>query len=186
MFGRRTDVFARKDDRNHGRRRLCRPPRNASRSMPCRRRSPTTSCKQYFQQPNQVMERPAIRIISTRRQPRPHGHRFRTLGYPAVSRTCTRDGPKFTQNLWYAAPGGGVAAMLYSPSEVSLKVGGGHAVTIGEDTPIPWRTKSASRSGCPVKKPANSPFHLRIPAWCRNAEVRLNRTVIGESPAAGA
>ena len=27
--------------------------------------------------------------------------------------------------------------MLYSPSEVSLKVGGGHAVTITEDTAYP-------------------------------------------------
>ena len=69
--------------------------------------------------------------------------------------------------------------MLYSPSEVSLKVGGGHAVTIGEDTAYPMEDEIRFTIRMSGKKACKFPFHLRIPAWCRDAEVCLNGTVIG-------
>ena len=136
--------------------------------------------KQYFQQPNQVM---ATRHTHNFYEDANHARTdivFGTLsGYPCCFSNMHQGWPKFTQNLWYAAPGGGVAAMLYSPSEVSLKVGGGHAVTIGEDTAYPMEDEIRFTIRMSGKKACKFPFHLRIPAWCRNAEVCLNGTVIG-------
>ena len=136
--------------------------------------------KQYFQQPNQVR---ATRHTHNFYEDANHARTdivFGTLsGYPCCFSNMHQGWPKFTQNLWYAAPGGGVAAMLYSPSEVSLKVGGGHAVTIGEDTAYPMEDEIRFTIRMSGKKTCKFPFHLRIPAWCRNAEVCLNGTVIG-------
>ena len=136
--------------------------------------------KQYFQQPNQVM---ATRHTHNFYEDANHARTdivFGMLsGYPCCFSNMHQGWPKFTQNLWYAAPGGGVAAMLYSPSEVSLKVGGGHAVTIGEDTAYPMEDEIRFTIRMSGKKACKFPFHLRIPAWCRDAEVCLNGTVIG-------
>ena len=136
--------------------------------------------KQYFQQPNQVM---ATRHTHNFYEDANHARTdivFGTLsGYPCCFSNMHQGWPKFTQNLWYAAPGGGVAAMLYSPSEVSLKVGGGHAVTITEDTAYPMEDEIRFTIRMSGKKACKFPFHLRIPAWCRDAEVCLNGTVIG-------
>lgn len=134
--------------------------------------------RQYYQQVNQVM-------ITDHRRNFEQSHDGTDIlyglltGYACCTSNMHQGWPKFTQNLWYAAPGGGVAAMLYSPSEVSLKVGGGHAVTIGEDTAYPMEDEIRFTIRMSGKKACKFPFHLRIPAWCRNAEVCLNGTVIG-------
>lgn len=46
--------------------------------------------------------------------------------------------PKFTQNLWYATHDGGLAAMVYSPCNVTAEVAGGARVTIAERTQYPF------------------------------------------------
>ena len=134
--------------------------------------------RQYYQQVNQVM-------ITDHRRNFEQSHDGTDIlyglltGYACCTSNMHQGWPKFTQNLWYAAPGGGVVAMLYSPSEVSLKVGGGHAVTIGEDTAYPMEDEIRFTIRMSGKKACKFPFHLRIPAWCRDAEVCLNGTVIG-------
>ena len=45
--------------------------------------------------------------------------------------------PKFTQHLWYATPDNGIAAIVYSPSEVTANVGDNVPVVISEDTYYP-------------------------------------------------
>ena len=91
--------------------------------------------KQYFQQPNQIAVTRAHRNFYVDES---HGGTdvvFGTRsGYPCCYANMHQGWPKFTQNLWYATPDGGVAAMVYSPSEVTLKVGDGREVTITEDT----------------------------------------------------
>lgn len=46
--------------------------------------------------------------------------------------------PKFTQNLWYATPDNGLAALVYAPSSVKAFVGKGTASTISEETSYPF------------------------------------------------
>lgn len=141
--------------------------------------------KQYFQQPNQVM---ATRHTHNFYEDANHAKTdivFGTLsGYPCCFSNMHQGWPKFTQNLWYAAPGDGVAAMLYSPSEVTLQVGGGRAVTITEQTAYPMEGEVRFTIRMKGKTAEKFPFHLRIPGWCEGAEISLNGERI-ETPRPG-
>lgn len=142
--------------------------------------------KQYFQQPNQVMV-----TCHDRNFYEDHGHDgtdvvFGTIsGYACCYSNMHQGWPKFTQNLWYATPDNGVAAMVYSPSEVSLKVGSGSTVTITEETFYPMDDQIAFTVRMPKKKTTERfPFHLRIPEWCDSAEISVNG-VAQPTPGAG-
>ena len=91
--------------------------------------SDSFDAKQYFQQTNQVSCTPDRRNFST-----PHDGTdllFGTLnGYPCCLCNMHQGWPKFTQNLWYATPDGGLAALVYAPSKVQAKVAGGIEITI--------------------------------------------------------
>lgn len=143
-------------------------------------------CKQYFQQPNQVM---ATRHTHNFYEDANHAKTdivFGTLsGYPCCFSNMHQGWPKFTQNLWYATPGDGVAAMLYSPSEVRLRVGGGQMVTITEDTAYPMDEQVRFTIRMQGKKASERfPFHLRIPAWCKGAQISLNGQLL-DNPQGG-
>jgi len=84
--------------------------------------------------------------------------------------------PKFTQNLWYATPDNGLAALIYSPSEVTAKVGNGCLVKITEDTYYPMDDKIRFTVRIEDKKfnEIAFPLHLRIPGWCKEATITVN------------
>lgn len=141
--------------------------------------------KQYFQQANQVMV--------TR-----HAHNFyedanhaetdiiygTRTGYPCCFSNMHQGWPKFTQSLWYATPDNGIAALAYSPSEVTAKVGNGHRVTVTEDTHYPMDDKILFTVRLLDKtKEVKFPLHLRIPGWCKEATVTVNG--VPESTAKG-
>ena len=141
--------------------------------------------KQYFQQANQVMV--------TR-----HAHNFyedanhaetdiiygTRTGYPCCFSNMHQGWPKFTQSLWYATPDNGIAALAYSPSEVTTKVGNGHRVTVTEDTHYPMDDKIQFTVRLLDKtKEVDFPLHLRIPGWCKEATVTVNG--VPESTAKG-
>lgn len=142
-------------------------------------------CKQYFQQPNQVM---ATRHRHNFYEDANHARTdivFGTLtGYPCCFSNMHQGWPKFTQNLWYAAPGGGVAAMCYAPSEVTVQVGGGRTVTIAEQTAYPMEEEVRFTIRMSGRGAERFPFHLRIPGWCEGAEITLNGERI-EAPRGG-
>lgn len=132
--------------------------------------------KQYFQQPNQVM--------ATR-----HYHNFYVnhdhsgtdivfgsrTGYPCCFSNMHQGWPKFVQSLWYATPDNGLAALAYSPSEVTAKVGSGKTVTITETTAYPMDSLITFTIGMPGKKEeARFPLHLRMPGWCDGAVIKVN------------
>lgn len=95
-------------------------------------------------------------------------------GYPCCYSNMHQGWPKFTQNLWYATAEGGVAAMVYSPSEVTLKVGGGREVTITEDTVYPMGDEIRFEIRMSGRKGERFPFLLRRPGWCDEPEVAVN------------
>ena len=124
--------------------------------------------KQYYQQANQVSCVRDARAFST-----PHYGTdvlFGTLnGYPCCLSNMHQGWPKLTRNLWYATPDGGLAAMVYAPSQVSATVAGGVRVTIEETTDYPFRESVSFRIvGFDRCKPcgASFPLSLRIPEWC--------------------
>lgn len=141
--------------------------------------------KQYFQQPNQVLATRHKRNFFE-----DEGHAgtdvvFGTIsGYACCYSNMHQGWPKFAQNLWYAAPGGGVAAMLYSPSQVRLTVGDGRGVTIRERTAYPMEDTVRFEVEMRGRRGERFPFHLRIPAWCEGAEIRVNGEAVAH-PEAG-
>ena len=83
---------------------------------------------------------------------------------------------KFTQHLWYATPDNGIAAIVYSPSEVTANVGDNVPVVISEDTyyPMDHQITFTIKEVRNKVKQVKFPFHLRVPKWCKQAEIRVN------------
>lgn len=95
------------------------------------------SARQYYQQFNQVSVTREFREFST-----PHEDTdllFGVLtGYPCCTSNLHQGWPKLVQNLWYATADNGVAALVYAPSEVTLKVADGIDVRVKEYTDYPF------------------------------------------------
>jgi hypothetical protein len=86
--------------------------------------------------------------------------------------------PKFTQNLWYATPDNGLAALVYSPSEVKAIVANGKEVTFKEETNYPFDETIRFTLNTKDKKQAiNFPFSVRIPSWCKKGTISINGQV---------
>jgi len=130
--------------------------------------------RQYFQQANQVKVSRHVHNFDIN-----HGETdlvFGLLsGYPCCTANMHQGWPKFTQNLWYATADKGVAALVYSPSAVKVKVGEGAEIKIDEQTSYPFEEKILFRITLDKNtKQVNFPFHLRIPSWCKNATIAIN------------
>lgn len=132
--------------------------------------------KQYFQQANQVK---ATR--HTRNFYEDFNHIgtdivYGTLsGYPCCFSNMHQGWPKFTQSLWYATPDNGIAALVYSPSEVMAKVGDNSLVKITEETGYPMDDQilmTVEIVG--EQKQVTFPLYLRIPGWCKESAVTVN------------
>jgi DUF1680 family protein len=80
--------------------------------------------------------------------------------------------PKYVQNLWYATADGGVAALLYAPSEAEIKVADGKTVKFIEETGFPFRDEVTFR--IETAEAVAFPFHLRIPGWTEHASITVN------------
>jgi hypothetical protein len=83
--------------------------------------------------------------------------------------------PKFVQNLYYATPDQGVAALLYAPSSVRLQVADGREVQIEQETGFPFREEVNFKID--LAAAATFPFHLRIPDWCTDPQITINGEV---------
>lgn len=137
--------------------------------------------RQYFQQTNQVTvslggrdfvndggDRLAYGLIS---------------GYPCCTCNLHQGWPKFAQRLWLASHDGGLAAAAYAPSRVTAQVAGDHSVTITETPSYPFDEEI--RFVVETDGFVEFPLHLRIPAWCENAQIVVNDEPTPEQPSAG-
>ena len=126
--------------------------------------------KQYFQQVNQVQVTDEDRNFMD-----DHTGRLifgTTSGYPCCLTNMHQGWPKFIQNMWFATADNGLAALVYGPSEVTLKVGKGEEITVIETTGYPFH--ETIRFAIQTKTKTQFPFHLRIPEWCKNPIVIVN------------
>lgn len=133
--------------------------------------------RQYFQQANQVMITRHMRNFGDN-----HGGTdvcFGLLtGYPCCTSNMHQGWPKFVQNLWYTTPDQGIAALLYSPSEVKTRVANGVMVSVKEETGYPF--EETVKFTITPDKAATFPVHLRIPGWCKKAVITVNGKVVQE------
>lgn len=91
--------------------------------------------------------------------------------------------PYFTEHLWFATNGNGLAAAMYSPSVVKAKVGDGTEVTIEEQTNYPF--DEVITFVVNPAKPVKFPFMMRVPRWSPNPRVALNGKSVLMKPANG-
>ncbi|RFM25635.1 beta-L-arabinofuranosidase domain-containing protein [Deminuibacter soli] len=136
--------------------------------------------RQYFQQANQVMMTRHTRNFDQNHKGTDICYGILT-GYPCCTSNMHQGWPKFTQNLWYATAGKGLAALVYAPSEVDAVVAGNVPVHFTEETGYPFDEtirftyKARNNTGS-----VNFPFELRVPAWCTRASVKLNGSLLKE------
>lgn len=130
--------------------------------------------RQYFQQANQVMATRHARNFDVNHSGTDLCYGLLS-GYPCCTSNMHQGWPKFTQNLWYATPDKGLAALVYSPSEVKAVVGDGTAVSFSEETNYPFG--ETIKFTLTTSKSVAFPFHLRIPEWCKKGTVKVNGTV---------
>ena len=98
-------------------------------------------------------------------------------GYPCCTSNMHHGWPLFTQNLWYATPDHGLASLVYSPSEAKVNVGKGNNVVeahVVEETNYPFEENIQYTFNFNKPGKVEFPFHLRIPKWCRQADININ------------
>jgi len=130
--------------------------------------------RQYFQQANQVKISRHIHNFDIS-----HGETDLVYGlltgYPCCTSNMHQGWPKFVQNLWYATSDKGLAALVYSPGNVTAKVGDGVEVRFDEETNYPFEERILFRLSIDDKtKSVDFPLHLRIPSWCEAAAININ------------
>lgn len=131
---------------------------------------------QYYQQANQVLVSRQDRNFITTYEGTDNCFGLLT-GYPCCTANMHQGWPKFTQHLWMASKDGGVAALLYAPSSVKVKVANDVYVQFSEETNYPFSEDikfTYKRRGGRI----SFPFHLRIPGWCKEAIVSVNGKVV--------
>lgn len=138
--------------------------------------------RQYYQQCNQIEITRKIRNFQTNYQGTDQLFGLLT-GYPCCTANLHQGWPKFTQHLWYATADHGLAALVYSPNRVEALVGKEQTpVVIREETFYPFDerislTLSLKEKG---RKSVRFPLHLRIPEWCRMADLTLNGKLLAK------
>lgn len=129
--------------------------------------------KQYFQVANQVNIKKGVFNFSLPFDREMNNVLGMRSGYTCCLANMHQGWTKFATHLWYGTAGNGLAALTYSPNEVSAKVGKNNtAVTIKEATCYPFEEQI--RFSMAMQQSVAFPLQLRIPAWCTEAVVMLN------------
>lgn len=129
--------------------------------------------RQYFQATNQIELSDRMSVSYQTVDHFGTDFVFGTLtGYPCCTANMHQSWPKYVQNLWYGTMDRGVAALLYAPSSVTLKVGEDITAKITETTGYPFRETVLFTVN--VDKEGQFPFHLRIPSWTENINITIN------------
>ncbi|HYG37036.1 MAG TPA: beta-L-arabinofuranosidase domain-containing protein [Cytophagales bacterium] len=129
--------------------------------------------KQYFQIANQVQVKRGVFNFSLpfdREMNNVYGMRS---GYTCCLANMHQGWTKFAEHLWYGTEGNGLAALMYSPNQITAKVGKNNTeVVINEVTNYPFEDQINFEFS--TKKEVSFPLHLRIPGWCKEALISLN------------
>lgn len=103
---------------------------------------------------------------------------------PCCAANLPRALPNFVSWMFQKDDRAALTAMLYGPCRVTTKVGEAqHEITITERTDYPFSERIEFHIG--TAEPVSFAFRLRIPGWCRGAEVLVNGQPLGGAIAAG-
>lgn len=106
---------------------------------------------------------------------------------PFSSRCCQHNHgfgwPYYVENLIYATPDNGIAAVLYNACRAKVQVGDGVEVIIQEQTNYPF--EETIRFTITSPRNVTFPLYLRIPSWCKDASVSVNGKRVGADLVAG-
>ena len=97
---------------------------------------------------------------------------FNPFSYRCCQHNVAFGWPYFSEHLWMAAPGNGLAATLYAACEVKAKAGDGADVAIKETTDYPFDDQI--HFALSSARPVQFPLLLRVPGWCPEPQVRIN------------
>ena len=84
--------------------------------------------------------------------------------------------PYFAENLWMATRDNGLAAVLYAASSVTAKVANGSEVHIAETTDYPFSDVVELKLS--TQGDIMFPLTFRVPRWCANAQMYINKKKI--------
>lgn len=143
--------------------------------------TPDFQQRQYFQCANQVLVSRARRNFYEDDYHAGTDLCFGLLtGYACCTCNMHQGWPKLAQNLWFATPDQGLAALVYAPSQVEWTVGEGVRVRIVEDTNYPF--EETVRFRLQLNQPAAFPLHLRVPSWAVTTRARVNEQELKLTP----
>jgi len=129
--------------------------------------------KQYYQVPNQVVIEKGPYHFSLPMVPGLTNVLGMRSGYTCCLANMHQGWTKFTEHLWYATPDKGVAALHFSPNQLTWKVGKENTeVVIDEITDYPFSDNILFQFT--LKKPTAFAMHVRIPSWCVEASLSVN------------
>ncbi|GAB3926373.1 beta-L-arabinofuranosidase domain-containing protein [Mucilaginibacter myungsuensis] len=97
-------------------------------------------------------------------------------GFPCCRYNMHMGWPYFVKNAWLATPDGGLAVSIYAPMEINAVVANGSKVKIDEVTNYPFNEQIALNLS--LDKSAKFPLNLRIPAWCKKPQVKVNGVAV--------
>jgi uncharacterized protein len=137
--------------------------------------------KQYFQMANQVQISKGVFNFSL-----PFEHEMNNVlgmrsGYTCCLANMHQGWPKFAQHLWYRNSKNGVSALLFSPNTLKTTVGSSNTeIEIQEITSYPF--DETIRFDLKMKAPVEFSFDVRIPAWCKKPDIKINgKKIVVES-----
>ena len=129
--------------------------------------------KQYFQIANQVHIKKGVFNFSLPFERGMNNVLGMRSGYTCCLANMHQGWTKFASHLWYGTQDKGLAALHFSPSTVTTKVGTSQTeITINEITSYPFNDVIDFEVFS--KNEVSFPFHIRIPGWCKEATVSLN------------
>ncbi len=104
-------------------------------------------------------------------------------GFPCCCYNVHMGWPMLVQHAWMATRDGGLAAVVYGPTDAHATLNGAGDVTVHEFTHYPF--EGDVHLTLNLARPATFPLMLRIPAWAAGATVTVNGKP-EPAPAAGA
>lgn len=129
--------------------------------------------KQYFQIANQVQISRGVFDFSLPFDRKMNNVLGLRSGYTCCTSNMHQGWTKFASHLWYETSDDGVAALAYSPCQLTAEVGVARTqVVINEVTSYPFEDQVNFEIS--TKKAVEFPLKLRIPSWCREGVITLN------------
>ena len=128
--------------------------------------------KQYFQIANQVQVTRGVFDFSlpfSREMNNVFGMRS---GYTCCLANMHQGWTKLASQLWQATDDGGIAALAYAPNQCRFQSKAGQTVEITTATHYPF--SDTLTFTVKSDEAETFPLHLRIPAWCTQAELLVN------------